>query len=109
MRISASALRGPATASSPFGGDAEEAPDSGEVVYAAGDQVRTRRWTWRQSEHGKTTAASSDIFFPIDGFTDFNRERVIAARDELQTLVTRIFGCEAAAGLIDAENPSMEL
>ena len=67
----------------PFGGDTEEAPDSGEVVYAVGDQVRTRRWTWRQSEHGKITAASSDIFFPIDGFTDFNRERVIAARDEL--------------------------
>lgn len=93
----------------PFGGDAEEAPDSGEVAYAVGDQVRTRRWTWRQSEHGKITAASSDIFFPFDGFTDFNRERVIAARDELQTLVTRIFACEAAAGLIDAENPSMEL
>ncbi len=93
----------------PFGGDTEEAPDSGEVVYAVGDQVRTRRWTWRQSEHGKITAASSDIFVPIDGFTDFNRERVIAARDELQTLVTRIFACEAAAGFIDAENPSMEL
>ena len=40
---------------------------------------------------------------------DCNRERVIAARDELQALITRIFGCEAAAGLIDAENPSMEL
>ena len=93
----------------PFGGDTEEAPDSGEVVYAVGDQVRTRRWTWRQSEHRKITAASSDIFFPIDGFTDFNRERVIAARDELQALIMRIFGCEAAAGLIDAENPSMEL
>ena len=93
----------------PFGGEAEETPDSGEVIYAVGHQVRTRRWTWRQSEHGKITPGSTDIFFPIDGFADFNREQVLAARDELQTLVKQIFGCEAAAGLIDAEHPAMEL
>ncbi len=93
----------------PFGGEAEETPDSGEVVYAVGRQVRTRRWTWRQSEHGKITPSSADIFFPIDGFTDFNREQVLAARDELQALVKQIFGCEAAAGFVDADHPEMEL
>ena len=93
----------------PFGGEAEETPDSGEVVYAVGHQVRTRRWTWRQSEHGKITPESTDIFFPIDGFTDFNREQVLAARDELQALVKRIFGCEAAVGFVDAEHSEMEL
>ena len=93
----------------PFGGEAEETPDSGEVVYAVGHQVRTRRWTWRQSEHGKITPESTDIFFPIDGFTDFNREQVLAARDELQALVKRIFGCEAAVGFVDTDHPEMEL
>lgn len=29
----------------PFGGETEETPDSGEVIYAVGHQVRTRRWT----------------------------------------------------------------
>ena len=93
----------------PFGGEAEETPDSGEIVYAVGRQVRTRRWTWRQSEHGKITLASTDIFFPIDGFTDLNREQVLAAREELQALVKQIFGCEAAVGLVDAEHSEMEL
>lgn len=93
----------------PFGGEAEETPDNGEVVYAVGHQVRTRRWTWRQSEHGKITPESTNIFFPIDGFTDFNREQVLAARDELQALVKRIFGCEAVVGFVDAEHPEMEL
>ena len=93
----------------PFGGEAEETPDSGEVVYAVGHQVRIRRWTWRQSEHGKITLESTDIFFPIDGFTDFNREQVLAARDELQALVKRIFGCEVAVGFVDAKHPEMEL
>ena len=93
----------------PFGSEAEEMPDNGEVVYAVGHQVRTRRWTWRQSEHGKITPESTDIFFPIDGFADFNREQVLAARDELQALVERIFGCEAAVGFVDADHPEMEL
>lgn len=93
----------------PFGGEAEETPDSGEVVYAVGHQVRTRRWTWRQSEHGKITPESTDIFFPIDGFTDLNREQVLAARDELQNLVKQIFDCETAVGLVDAKHPEMEL
>lgn len=93
----------------PFGGEVEETPDSGEVIYAVGHQVRTRRWTWRQSEHGKITPESTDIFFPIDGFADFNREQVLAARDELQALVKEIFGCEAAGGFVDAEHPEMEL
>lgn len=92
-----------------FGAETEETPDPGEVVYSVGQQVRTRRWTWRQSEHGKITPDSTDIFFPIDGFTDFNRDRVLAARDELQALVGKIWGCETTVGLVDAENPSMEL
>ena len=93
----------------PFGGEAGETPDSSEVVYAVGNQVRTRRWTWRQSEHGKITPESTDIFFPIDGFADFNREQVLAARDELQALVRSFFGCEVAIGFVDADHPEMEL
>jgi len=93
----------------PFGGEAGETPDNREVVYAVGNQVRTRRWTWRQSEHGKITPESTDIFFPIDGFADFNREQVLAARDELQALVRSFFGCEVAIGFVDADHPEMEL
>ena len=93
----------------PFGGDAEETPDPGEVVYAVGSQVRTRRWTWRQSEHGKITPDTTDVFFPIDGFTDFNREEVLAARAELDALVRSIFRCETVVGFVDAEHPEMEL
>ena len=76
-------------------------------MHAIGQQVRTRRWTWRQSENGKIT--STDIFFSIDGFTDFNRERVLAAQDELQMRIARIWGCKTIVGLVDSENPYMEL
>lgn len=93
----------------PFGSEAEEVPDVGEVVYAVGSQVRTRRWTWRQSEHGKITGVSSNIFFPIDGFTNINKEAVLAARDELAAELNRIFHCKLMIGFIDSSQPEMQL
>lgn len=93
----------------PFGADMEETPDVGEVVYAVGQQVRTRRWTWRQSEHGKITADSTDIFFPIDGFNNFNREKVIKAQTELNGLLKNIFHCETQIGFIDSDNREMAI
>ena len=34
----------------PFGETEAEVLDAGELVYAVGDKVRTRRWIWRQRE-----------------------------------------------------------
>ena len=78
-------------------------------MYVSGHEVRTRRWTWRQSEVGKITEATTDIFYPIDGFTDFNQTEVIAARDELAELVKQYFGCEPIVGFVDRENPEFEI
>ena len=71
--------------------------------------MRTRRWTWRQSEIGKITEDTSSVFFPIDGFTDINRERVIQARDELAELIENIFGAVPTVGFVDISAPETEL
>lgn len=89
----------------PFGETETDNPDVGELVYVSGHEVRTRRWTWRQSEVGKITEATSDIFFPIDGFTDFNKDDTLKARDELAELLVRYFGKEPILGFVDRENP----
>lgn len=91
----------------PFGETIPEALDIGEVVYATGNKVRTRRWTWRQSEYGKIKESSSYIFFPIDGFTDVNKDEVIAARNELSKLLKDIFNCEVVVGYVDIDQPEM--
>lgn len=94
----------------PFGGEKEEIPDAGEVVYAVGNQVRTRRWTWRQSEHGKIGPESANIFFPIDGFMNFNKEEVLMARDELVECLNHVFRCQTKTGFIKfkGNNASLE-
>ena len=71
----------------PMGSSEVEKPDSGEVIYAVGDEVRTRRWAWRQSDYGKITPETSYVFFPIDGFKGVNDKEVDKAADELAELL----------------------
>ena len=88
----------------PFGGGETETPDENEVVYVSDGQVRTRRWTWRQSEIGKITESTTDLLFPIDGFTSVNLDRVLAARAELAEGLERYFGAKTAVGLVDKDH-----
>ena len=90
----------------PFGETAEEQLDPGEVIYAVGHQVRTRRWTWRQSEHGKITGDTSYVFFPIDGFVGFNDGEVKKVMEELAAALQENFGCQTASGFVDKDHPT---
>jgi DNA/RNA-binding domain of Phe-tRNA-synthetase-like protein len=89
----------------PFGSTEPEAVDAGEIVYASGNVVRTRRWMWRQSEVGKITPQVRDVFFPIDGFRGINEDAVVKARDELACILESELGCSAARGFVDRDNP----
>ena len=93
----------------PFGAQEEEAPDHGELVYAVGSQIRTRRWTWRQSEHGKIDSKTSYVFFPIDGFIGVNEGKVKATAEKPEELLQKYFGCDTLKGFVDREHPDMDL
>ena len=91
----------------PFGSDLPDNPDPGELVYVRGNSIKTRRWIWRQSDIGKITDDSTNIFFPIDGFKSKNLDSVMASRDELANLLEKIFCCKVEIDFIDIEKPSM--
>lgn len=93
----------------PLGTEELETLEDGELIYSAGDNVRTRRWIWRQSEQGKITNKSKNIFFPIDGFTDENYASVISARDELASLLKEVFSCDVRVGFVDKDNTEFEI
>ena len=92
----------------PMGLEEEEKLDVGEVVYAVGNQVRTRRWTWRQSNEGKIDENTSYVFFPIDGFKGINDEKVNQAMEELKSQLKENFNCEIVSGIVDKDNPEFE-
>ncbi len=91
----------------PFGSpDSEDVPP-GEIVYADGLEVRTRRWVWRQGDKAKIEADSRDIFFPIDGFADVNKADILAAREELAAAAGSL-GCRTEVFFIDKDHPTAE-
>ncbi len=93
----------------PFGGNEPEIPDPDELVYARGSSIKTRKWIWRQSEQGKVTADSKNIFIPIDGFSNNNREKVIAAGNEIAAAIKSYFDIEPATCVLDQANRSVGL
>ena len=93
----------------PFGETETEKPDPDELVYARGNSVKTRKWIWRQSDQGKVTGDSANIFIPIDGFSDHNLEKVIAAGREIAAAINTFFDTEPAIYLLDQANRSADL
>ncbi|QCX34484.1 hypothetical protein FDN13_12655 [Caloramator sp. E03] len=90
----------------PFGSTEVEPVDKNEIVYATGNSVRTRKWIWRQSEEGKITTQSKNIFFPIDGFSDTNKDNILLAQKELSDILKNELGCNVSIGWVDAKNKS---
>ena len=83
--------------------DAENMP-AGELIYVSENTVKTRRWIWRQSDDGKITENSSHIYFPIDGFSDLNKDAMLQAQNELANFIRTEFNCEVKTGFVDKEN-----
>lgn len=91
----------------PFGQNTPEIVEENELVYADDREIRTRRWIWRQSDRGKVTETSRNIFFPIDGFVHHNQASVLSARDELAGILEQIFQCGVATFYLDSSNRTM--
>ena len=99
----------------PFGAPEGEFdnPEPGEVVYVSGHEVRTRRWTWRQSEVGKITEKTTAVLYPIDGFSDLNLTEVQHAIKDFTELIANYFAqsgrsCTVETGLVDKDHPRFE-
>ncbi len=92
----------------PFGATEPEKPEPNEPVYAVGDEVRTRRWAWRQSEAGKITEETQNIFFPIDGFASVNKAQVESAAEQLVRLLLVHVGAHCEVRFIDQQNAKAE-
>lgn len=95
----------------PFGSVEWEAMPAGEPVYVSGNEVRTRKWIWRQSDIGKTTDLTRSLFIPIDGFSGEhgNARLILEARNELAEAFRRVFGAEVRMGFVDSNSMEFRL
>ncbi|HVX29761.1 MAG TPA: phenylalanine--tRNA ligase beta subunit-related protein [Nitrolancea sp.] len=90
----------------PMGEAPSETPDEGEIVYVHDDDVRTRRWVWRQSRSGLVSPQTTDFLFPIDGFAPVTDEAINEAAERLARLVPELLGGTATVYHLDPEHPS---
>ncbi|WP_432667024.1 phenylalanine--tRNA ligase beta subunit-related protein [Wukongibacter baidiensis] len=93
----------------PLGSDEMENVEAGELVYADSKRIRTRRWIWRQSNRGRITDDSKNIFFPIDGFSSKNKENVLAAMELLANTLEQQFNCTTKKLFVDKDNNEVEI
>lgn len=91
----------------PFACTTYETLGEGELVFVSGEIVQTRQWLWRQSELGKMTAASRDVFFQLVGFGGEQRQRLERAMAKVEAMVVERFGGCSEAYLVDRDTPGI--
>jgi DNA/RNA-binding domain of Phe-tRNA-synthetase-like protein len=93
----------------PFGSDQMEHPLPGEVIFAEGDTVLTRRWTWRQGNHTLTLPDTTAIEFNVDGLPPVTRAEIEEACAEVAELIARFCGGRIRIDYLTAETPRISL
>lgn len=75
----------------PFGSENYEDVQEGELIFTSGNIVQTLKWVWRQSELGKVTIDSSDVFFQLVGFEYEEGSSLYEVMNQIKELITNRF------------------
>jgi DNA/RNA-binding domain of Phe-tRNA-synthetase-like protein len=94
----------------PFGAGDTEIVEENELVYGDDQEVRTRKWVWRQGEKGKVDDCSQRVFFPIDGFYGVTDTDIRDTQEALVKILQDVFpGISVQTGWVDSKNPELML
>lgn len=93
----------------PLGSSTPEETYKGEVVYADGVQILTRRWNYRDADSTKITERTRDLVMFLDASPEISPEKVSEAIEELKSLYQKHCGGEYTTGIASKNNPVIEL
>jgi DNA/RNA-binding domain of Phe-tRNA-synthetase-like protein len=93
----------------PFGMTEMEHPLPGEVIFAEGNTVLTRRWTWRQGNHTLTLPETTAIEFNVDGLPPVTPGEVEQACAEVVDLVGKFCQGRLRTEMLTEDNPLTSL
>ena len=92
----------------PFGAAEFETVEEGELIFTGGYTVQTRKWIWRQSEIGKVTLDTRDVFFQLVGFEYHEESQLAKAMDSVEKLIVERFEGESQRYIVNRNNPGIE-
>lgn len=94
----------------PVDGTPDELPLENEIVFTSGNEVLTRRWTWRQAAGTQTTKEMRNVFFNFDGLAPCQRSEVDIAMNDVIEMVEKYCGASILfRGILDQENSMIEV
>ena len=93
----------------PFGTDIVEHPNPSEIIFAEGNTVLTRRWTWRQSKHTLILPETTAVEFNVDALPPVSDQEVEQICSEIATLVQKYCRGKVSYGILSKDNPVMQL
>ena len=93
----------------PLGSEEMEHPLPGEVIFAEGEFVLTRRWIWRQGQHTLTQLETTAIEYNIDGLPPTTAAEVEAVCSETAALIERFCGGKMRWQALSEVSPVMIL
>lgn len=92
-----------------FGAEEREHPQPGEIIFAEGNTVLTRRWSWRQSNHTLTLPESAAVEFNVDGLPPVPRVEIEAICQEAAALIRQYCGGATRCECLTREHPRISL
>jgi DNA/RNA-binding domain of Phe-tRNA-synthetase-like protein len=93
----------------PFGSEAVEHPNPGEIVFVEGDTVLTRRWTWRQAKHTLVVPETNYVEVNVDGLSPVTLAQVDEICQDVLRQVQKYCGGMARYEIISEQNPMISL
>jgi len=90
-----------------LGGEENEPPLSGEVVYKDDVGVMCRRWNWREADRTKLSEETKNSILVIEGLSPMTLEKVEEATKELEELVKKFCGGQTAYKILHKEDAEL--
>ena len=89
----------------PLGGNEEEAPEKGEVIYFDDKtgKVMCRKWNWRNGDFSKMEKSTKRAVINIDAIGSIEREVVVKAGEEMKKLLEEECGAKVSFLILDKD------
>lgn len=92
-----------------LGGEENEPPLAGEVVYKDDLEVLCRRWNWREADRTKIGEETKNVIIVIEGLLPVTGETVQLAIKEMTDLVRQYCGGEINWGLLTKDKQETDI
>jgi DNA/RNA-binding domain of Phe-tRNA-synthetase-like protein len=93
----------------PLDSEQVENPVPGEVIFADGTIVLTRRWTWRQGKHTLVVPTTTAVEFNVDGLPPVLVGEVEEACRDISELIEKFCGGQTRYEMVSKSNPKIRL